>query len=164
MRTSYLRPSARFEKTHGIIEDMLLDGYYALRRGDTADIDFIRISRPKKGALANAFQAQTQHSDQLRGAMVHYEYKKAYRANGVVIYHPGIDDKLFDVLQTLNDCRKLYAKEKVRCFRCGKKLTQARSRWYGFGPECENSLAAFKQLIEDEKGCTFEEAPVEIDF
>jgi hypothetical protein len=162
--SGYAYPSARFAKTRGIIEDMLTDGYYALRRGDTADIDFIRVSRPKKGALKNTFQVQTQHSDQLRGALVDYAYGKAYNPGRIVIHHRGIEEKLFEVLQTMNDCQRLYATEKKRCFRCGKKLTQARSRWYMFGSECENHLQAFKQQLEDERGCTFETAPVEIDF
>ena len=160
-------PSELFDKRHSIIEDedLLPSGYYALRRGDTAVIDFIRVSRPTKGRFKDSFKVQTQHSDMLRPALEHFQYlARPYNRLRVAVFHSGIEDKLWQVIQERQDCQLLYAREKKRCFSCGKKLTDARSRWYGFGKECEKHLQVIKQLIEDERGTDFEHAPVEIDF
>lgn len=155
----------RFEKTHDFIESILEDGYYALRVGDTGKINFFRISRPTKGQYQGAFKVQTQHSDQLKVALVHYRFQsQPYDRNSVLVYRYGIEQELLDIVATRTECQMLYALETHHCFRCGKRLTDERSRWYGFGPECENDLQYMKMVVEEEKGSTYEDRRIQIDF
>jgi len=155
----------RFTVTHDIIESLLDDGYYALRVGDTGKINFFRISRPQKGAFKDSFKVQTQHSDLLKLALVHYRYlAQPYNAAAVRVFRYGVEKELLEIVSSKTECQLLYALETHHCFQCGKRLTDERSRWYGFGPDCEKDLGYMKMIVEEQKGSTYENRQIVIPF
>ena len=110
--------------------DMIPDGYFALPLESGNDYAFIRISTPKSGKYKGCRKIQTQHGDRL------VVRASAWPSGAFSIY----DNRVIDPLQMLiSDSRSAaikYGQEIGRCCRCGKQLTDERSRHYGIGPEC----------------------------
>jgi hypothetical protein len=51
-----------------------------------------------------------------------------------------------------NGCALSYAEVLGHCCKCGKELTDPRSRWYGIGPDCEKRNANHIRLVDESKG------------
>jgi hypothetical protein len=107
------------------------DGRYAVSLSGGDDLTFIRVSRPKKGRLAGAIKVQTQHSDVLKDAL-------NYLPNGRTEVHQAVMvDIILAVALNQRQAALTYGRRLNQCCKCGKTLTDERSRHYGIGPECE---------------------------
>lgn len=132
--------------------DLIEDGRYALRNDADNAYIFLRVSHPKAGRRAGAFKLQTQHSDQLSDLLViGTDGNEVYRRRGLV---RGM--KLVDLLTTLVVEQKkaaiLYGQRLEQCCRCGRKLTDSRSRYYGIGSECENTWSWVVSQVNEQRG------------
>jgi hypothetical protein len=132
-------------------------GYYAVQRDpEHPHIDFVRVSRPTYGKWSGAVKVQTQHSEELIERWAYFPPKDG-QPDRVVILSREIEDIILRLLANKRAAMRLYADKIEKCCRCNKKLTDERSRYYGFGPECEESLEGMKDEIDDEMGGSYEE-------
>lgn len=144
--------------------EMIPSGYYAVRPDTETELAFVRISRPGHGKWKGYLKVQTQHGDQLidRWAwnMANPDPLTSVRSWSVWRNQfPGnqsIEDLLLLVIVDHRKAGRTYAEEIGRCHRCNKDLTDERSRWYGFGPECEKLLEGEKDEIDDENDGSYE--------
>lgn len=119
---------------------------YGMREGRYAveymgAMQFVRISeiKPFKSgkprAFVGSFKLQTQHSDDLVDRYV------VHPNGSYLAYTSMVSVKMVAILKGiyldpwLANLR--YGAELGQCCRCGKSLTDERSRYYGIGPECE---------------------------
>ena len=144
--------------------DMIPSGYYAVRPDTETPYMFVRIARPTFGRRKGQLVVQTQHSDQLIDRWVWYMDNPDPRTNvrnwsTQARFHGGqtIEDLILLIIVNHRGCGRAYAQEIGRCHFCGKRLTDERSRWYGFGPECEKSAEGEKDEIDDENDGTYEQ-------
>lgn len=129
--------------------DLLLnlkDGYYAARLDDTTPFKFFRVSRPKSGRYKDTIKVQTQHGPRLEVMLV------VWPDSRVSLYDSRGQDELIVVCIDQLGTGMNYAEELKRCSRCTAELTDARSRWYGIGPECEKHRPEQISLVDDIKG------------
>lgn len=132
----------RLTMLDGLI-DRVPDGYYAVARDNGIDIDFLRISRPvtkpgsRRRQYDGALKVQTKHSDDLVVAAVQWPKVSNTDTYNWSIYKPAVIDMLMRLVVNWQGAAQLYAQKLNQCMRCNKDLTDARSRWYGIGPECE---------------------------
>jgi hypothetical protein len=133
----------RLDLLQGLL-DGVKDGYYAVQLDESDPLTFIRVSRPKKGEFEGAVKVQTQHSDELKLALVRWPSSKWSKYRG---------DKIIDLLMVLVlDPVKfglMYAKELNHCMKCNKPLTDERSRHYGIGPDCEKLWPTHVERVDD---------------
>ena len=94
---------------------------------------------------------QTQHGDALK--------KRAYISRDGKIYlmsdTMGADylTQIFmGIITGQREAAILYGREKGMCCRCGKQLTDERSRHYGIGPECEKHWSEIIDEIDEAEG------------
>lgn len=127
------------------------DGRYAVRPDSDTPYTFFRISRPKSGLLKGTLKVQTQHSESYKLTMVVYSEER------VVVYDTRRDEQLKLVLVDPNGAGIAYGRELGRCMRCGKELTDERSRWYSIGPECEKHAPHIIDIVNDSRG-SFEQS------
>lgn len=126
--------------------EMVPDGYFAVQMEEGAPVTFLRVNRPKVGALKGGFKIQTQHGDILDKAFVKWPSGK------VSVYKAGIEEDLFLLISDYHGAARLYAKLRSRCARCAKALTDERSRKYSIGPECEKYWPWMIDLVDAEEG------------
>lgn len=147
--------------------DMIPSGYYAVSPDSETPLTFLRLSRPKTGRYKGTTKVQTLHSEQLFDqwawdpeAWNGHDDKTGNtiwgRASLLGSMGSGIEDKILLMIVGHREAGRLFAMQIGRCHRCGKQLTDERSRYYGFGPECEKDLEAEKDEIDDEAGGTYE--------
>jgi Family of unknown function (DUF6011) len=136
--------------------DQLEDGYYAVQPDSNTPLTFMRVSRPTYGKLKGYVKIQTQHSDTLIDRWL-YNPAQTDPLFRVRELDRTIEPKILLLLANKRAAGRRYAHEIGKCHRCNKKLTDHRSRHYGFGPECELELAGEKDEIDDENGGTYEE-------
>jgi len=120
--------------------EMLLDireGRYAIDPTGVGPLRFIRVSEMKnKNSRHKGWKIfQTQHSDDL-------VTRVRISPNGKLVEKISwTNDQLTETaLAIITDpwgAAIRYGQELGQCCRCGKSLTDERSRWYGIGPECE---------------------------
>jgi hypothetical protein len=126
---------------------MVPDGYYAVRLDSNEAWTFIRLSKPKTGFFKAGRKVQTQHSDALTTVWGVTQSGKIQKW----MYH--IDDLLIELISNYQYAALKYGQIIGKCCRCGKKLTDARSRWYSIGPECEGYSPWVIDWVNDsEKG------------
>jgi hypothetical protein len=107
------------------------DGRYAVDPAGGDNYTFIRVSRPKHGKHRGAIKVQTQHSDDLITRVLIYP-------SGMVVWRmESLVELILIIAVNKTACSVAYGRKIGRCCRCGKTLTDERSRHYGIGPECE---------------------------
>lgn len=129
--------------------DMLLNvpaGRYAVRPDSNSKHRFFRISRPKTGNMKGSFKVQTQHGEDYKLAMV------IWPSGSLTWYNMSIEDDLALVVVNTNGAAIEYGQVIGRCCRCGKELTDDRSRYFGIGPECEKVWPQIIDIVTDTKG------------
>lgn len=126
----------------------LKPGRYAWRAAELERWTFIRVSIPKSGRLAGFVKIQTQHGESLTDRMT-------VSPSDVVVLPIGnqfIEPVILGIIADPMKCAIDYAREMHRCCRCGKSLTDPRSRWYGIGPECEGMWSPIVQRVIEQIG------------
>lgn len=127
--------------------DMVKDGRYAWRPDANTKWTFVRISRPRNGRMAGCTKIQTQHGDTLTDRM------SVYPSGHVWLPVPHmIESQLIGIIVDQKQAALDYGREIGKCCRCGKKLTDERSRWYGIGPECEKVSPDQIAYVEEQHG------------
>lgn len=131
--------------------EQVRDGRYAVRPDAEAEWCFFRVSRPKNGRLKGCLKVQTQHGEEL------YDRLTVYPSGHVWIGPSGykwtrndVDNRLLLVVVDQNQAAIDYGREIGRCCRCGKELTDERSRHYGIGPECEKVWPHIIDLVDEQ--------------
>lgn len=138
--------SWRFKAPRSIVENMR-DGRYAV--DFEGKWTFLRVSRPKHGALKGYFVVQTQHGES-------YAPLVTIGPSSAPITHQTPNARLENAL-LVAACDPFtsaisYGIELGCCSRCGRELTDERSRWYSIGPECEKSWPEIVNYIDETKG------------
>lgn len=148
--------------------EMIPSGYYAVRPDDETPYRFLRLARPTYGKKKGWVKVQTQHSDDL---VDRWFWNPANPDPRTCVYKfdRTIEDSMLLMIADHRKAGRAYAAEISACHFCNKALTDERSRWYGFGPECEKSAEGEKDEIDDENGGTYEylrdtKAQVYLDF
>lgn len=127
------------------------DGRYAFRPDANTKWSFVRISRPKNGRMKDCIKIQTQHGDDLTDRMT------VYPSGHVWLPAPHmIESVLLGIIVDQTQCAIDYGREIGRCCRCGKSLTDERSRHYGIGPECEKVWPHLIDTVDEASGGSFE--------
>ena len=133
--------------------DMIPDGFYATQEHDGATVDFIRINRPTSGKMKNSLKVQTQHSERWDNALVWWAGSGKWSC-----YNSRAIPMIMLVLGDHKSCARRYSIELQRCARCGKELTDDRSRHYLIGPECEKHRPwAIEEVDDRNDGLSFEQ-------
>jgi hypothetical protein len=140
-------------------------GYYAVRPDTETPYVFMRLARPVHGKRKGWVKVQTQHGETLYDRWLWNPGNLDPSTNVIRLTWnkstlPGnqsIEDLILLMIVDHRAAAREYAREIGNCHRCNKDLTDERSRWYGFGPECEKSLEGEKDEIDDENGGTYEE-------
>jgi hypothetical protein len=125
------------------------DGYYAARPDSNHHFTFFRVSRPTKGHYKDTLKIQTQHGPDLKLFMV------IWPDDRLEIHNLVPEDDFLFVTVDPNGTGMAYAQELQRCTLCGTELTDARSRWYCVGPDCEKKYARAQIImrnVEETKG------------
>jgi len=146
--------------------ELIPDGYYAVRPDIETPLTFVRISRPGRGKWKGWLKVQTQHSEALCDRwfwnMSNTDPRTNVRSYGSLPFGPklaggqSIEDVILLIIVDHRKAGRQYAAEIGKCHFCNKALTDERSRWYGFGPECEKSAEGEKDEIDDENGGSYE--------
>jgi hypothetical protein len=126
--------------------DMLMavpDGRYAARQDENDEYDFFRVSRAKSGRLKDALKIQTQHSDLLKDALI------VWPSGRVSVYNRAVERNLLLAILDTRLAGIRYGRHIGRCMKCGKTLTDNRSRYYGIGPDCEKDWPETIQEVDD---------------
>lgn len=120
------------------------NGYFAVRLDDNDSYQFLRISRkfPKRSWKRGCIQIQRQASEELYEILLYRpldpdegNYEEWIRISRAQ-YERYVILAMVDPL----GAGLAYARELKHCCRCGKALTDKRSRHYGIGPECEKKF------------------------
>jgi hypothetical protein len=119
------------------------DGRYAARQDETDMYDFFRVSRPKSGRFAGAIKVQTQHSDLLKEMLV------LWPSGRVSVYNRGPERNLLLAILDPRSAGIRYGRHIGKCMKCGKTLTDNRSRYYGIGPDCEQDWPETIEEVDD---------------
>lgn len=132
------------------------EGRYAVSTDDSERFTFVRLSivRPmksgKKRAMQDSMKIQTQHGDDL--------VTRAYVWPGGAYYlfsnwtAQMLVKPLMLIMTDPWGAAMRYGQELGQCCRCGKSLTDERSRYYGIGPECEGRWPAIIGQVDEYKG------------
>lgn len=135
--------------------DGVPDGYYATAAdGEGGHVDFLRVSRPKKGRFNGSVKIQTQHSDLWKEALIYWPSGQwsVWKRNAI--------DILLMVIADNKTCAMRYAIEVQSCCMCNKTLTDDRSRHYLVGPICDKKdrgIQLCQQVDDVNGGQTYEE-------
>lgn len=127
-------------------------GRYAVPNLELTEYIFVRVARPKTGRSAGQTIVQTRHGDA-------WTERLRYHSNGRLVSRARADVKGMDlsdvIIAIITDQTTAaieYATRAGCCARCGKELTDDRSRFYGIGPECEKDWPHFTGQVEDKRG------------
>jgi hypothetical protein len=107
---------------------------------------FFRVTERKNGKYAGCLIIQTQHSESFKNALIFYP------SGSFWIINRDIDSCLMMIAADPYTCAIRYGQEMGVCCRCGKKLTDDRSRWYGIGPECEQHFPEIINEVNNTRG------------
>jgi hypothetical protein len=139
-------PPWPYKAPRAMVEAMR-DGRYAVPWN--SEMTFLRVSHPTTGKKKGCFVIQTQHSDWFEPVMVFYPTtgKVWFAKQG-----DRIDAALLGAAIDPVACALRYGQELGLCSRCGRELTDGRSRWYGIGPECEKHWPDLMNYVTETKG------------
>lgn len=134
------------------------DGYFAVEQ-DEKPLTFIRLHLRTHGRRKGFRILQTQHSDDLVVRAFKYP-------NGdwwFIDREKTVVDLLIALVANHQRFAVLYGQTIGKCCRCGKTLTDERSRHYGIGPECEGKLPWVIELVNNQHdGKSYEELQYEV--
>lgn len=129
------------------------EGRYAVEinePGRPTDWVFVRVLKPTKGKRAGQINFTTQHSE------TYSPWMTFFPGSYDTPYHWKESDKLgkalFIICTDPVTSAINYGRELGRCSRCGKELTDERSRWYSIGPECEKHWTEIINVVNETKG------------
>lgn len=125
------------------------DGRYAVRPDSSTPYTFVRVSRPKSGRMKGALKIQTQHSEAYKDCIV------IWPSGRVSVYDRRVDSSLLLIVVDPVTATRAYGQELGRCCRCGRELTDERSRYYGIGPECEEHWPEIINTVDEERGAYY---------
>lgn len=122
------------------------DGRYAVKV-DTDHV-FIRMSHPTHGKSKGCTILQTQHSDFYKPLITFYP------TGSLAVFQrsPRIEQALLMIAADPYTAALAYGKELGCCSRCGRELTDERSRHYSIGPECEKHWPELITYINETQG------------
>lgn len=131
-------------------------GRYAVSTDGSNRFDFVRVMhvKQKPGKFtkhAGCMKIQTQHGEMLKERAI------VSPIGQVVLTSNTMDaTKLTAILMGIiidqRGANIKYGREKGMCCRCGKTLTDERSRYYGIGPECEKSWPEIVDEVDENEG------------
>lgn len=132
-------------------------GYFAVRLEANDAYIFFYVSRPKNGKYKGTIKVQQQHGSGfgMRHSLVYVAYDDSKK---VYTYKSHLKDHVMIAITNQAQAMRDYAEQARRCCRCNAELTDARSLYYGIGPECEKSNLGLIEDIGLAKGF-FEEQP-----
>jgi hypothetical protein len=130
---------------------MIPDGYFAVSpSGDDSDVTFVRVKRPSGGRLKGCTKIQTQHSEVLDDKFIYFPGSDTiWEKRG---HAAEIEDTIKFLFTDYQGAAMRYARLIGKCCRCNKALTDARSRWYGIGPDCEQVFAWVIEQVDEIRG------------
>ena len=140
--------------------NMVPDGYYAVHEYEGGNVDFMRISRPKKNKYAGSIKVQTVMGSWMN-VRVKSEPDAALWASGAFsVYDRSgqTEKKLMLLVADYQGARRRYAQKIGKCCRCNASLTDKRSRHYGIGPECEKYWPEVLEQVDMEDAIAKAEA------
>lgn len=137
----------------GIPPEAILDirkGRYAVPSAE-GRLTFVRLSERnnKRSFLQGYIFLQSQHSDELMDRAVFTPQGSLHAAYWSL---ERISDILLGIIVDPWGAAIRYGQELGQCCRCGKSLTDERSRWYGIGPECEQHWPEIIAEVDDVRG------------
>lgn len=140
-------------KTPRPMVENMREGRYAVpipgAAGDEKDRHiFLRVWRPKSGKRKDQLLIRTQHSDDYRDFITIYPGGRVWFAK----LTDQLDMALMMIAADPYTAIMKYAEILKVCGRCGKQLTDERSRWYGIGPECEQHWPEVIERVNQNKG------------
>jgi hypothetical protein len=125
--------------------DLVENGYYAVRKDKDSDWVFLRVSRPDFGQYKDCVKVQTQHGETLKLVFLVYPGSRGYS-----VMNGQVKDLVITLVVNPKMAAVQYGREVGQCCRCGKPLTDKRSRHYGIGPECEKYWPEIIELVDEQ--------------
>lgn len=134
-------PDLRLSLLQGLLSSVP-DGMFAVQPEEGAHTTFMRISHPKNGRLAGCLKIQTLHSETLTDALIQWPSKSWS------VFKPLVIDALMLLVVDWKSAAILFGRELGRCCRCGKALTDDRSRHYSIGPVCDKIWTSIIDTVD----------------
>ena len=138
---------------------------YAVSRGESfTDLDFVTIREIKPYKTPSGRHPKTGRARKHVGCRVmrtrhgdNWINRYLFKPNGNVVqlsaYGPSwAASTLARIITDQRRAAARYGQELGQCCRCGKALTDARSRWYGIGPECEKHWPELVFDVNESRG------------
>jgi len=145
-KASFTHPD---EIDHGFLS--LFDkGYFAVREEESKPWTFFMVTKPKSGKFEGTIKVQRQIGSYM-GGRTDLVYV-AWPSGKVSTYKAGFRELVMIAIAGQTKAMRDYAEQSQRCCRCNAELTDARSLYYGIGPECEKSNRGLIEDINLEKG------------
>lgn len=132
--------------------DLIDEGRYAIRSDDGDEYIFLRVSRPKTGRERGSTKIQTQHGDSLVTQYQVSAHDTVIKRRHSRVKGMHLSDILINLMANQKQAAVDYGQRIERCCRCGRELTDARSQWFGIGPECEQHWPWVLEMVEGSKG------------
>lgn len=145
------RPNEWSLSTPRAMVEAIRDGRYAVSLTGGTEKDhftFMRITRHKTGKRAGQMIVQTQHSETYKPYITFYPGGTFWMNQN----KQSLDHALLMVAADPFTSAMNYARILNVCSRCGKTLTDERSRYYGIGPECEKHWPEIINYVNETKG------------
>lgn len=131
--------------------DLLQKGYYAIQTEANQPWKFFYVSRPTSGNYKGTIKVQQQHGSGYgqRFSLVYIGYTNT---KNTICFSDKLEEEVLILISSQQQAMRNYSEQMKRCCRCNAELTDARSLWYGIGPECEKSNPGLIEDIGLEKG------------
>lgn len=136
---------------------MIRHGNFAVSLDGTNNLRFVRITEAKQRSkrftnpYAGWLKIQTQHSDALQDRAV-INQQDARIVCWTSLGPDEIRSILMAIIADQKNAAYVYSMKLGKCCHCNKRLTDARSRHYGIGPECEKLWPDYIAEVELEHG------------
>ncbi|ADD80865.1 gp079 [Rhodococcus phage ReqiDocB7] len=137
------------------IVNLIRDGRYAV----TPDVTdgpkqyvFFHVTRPKRGTYKDHLVVKTQHGDVRTNRLIYKKSGELVFQNNRMVAGERLSELIGLIVANPYQAAFDFATEKGCCGNCGKQLTDARSIWYGIGPDCEKRNIAHINWVNDMKG------------
>lgn len=118
-------------------------GYYAVQADEDKPVQFIRVSFPQTGTYRGYQKVQSQHGDRLENGVLIDPRGRVHVRRAAVL-----EAGMLIVADPIGAAIR-YALLIGNCCRCNATLTDARSRYYGIGPECEGYWPGFTERVDE---------------
>lgn len=134
------------------IVNLLKHGRYAVKVEDGSNEIFVHVTRPKTGPKKGHVVVSTKHGEYLTKRVQYTAEGKLIFQNNRSIAGQSLAEVLVLILADAEGAAMAYAQKLGVCCRCGKDLTDHRSRHYGIGPECEKVWPSYMARVDEVKG------------